>query len=108
MKKLIVSMLLAFLGLPLTASVKCLDNSKHLTEAVDYKEWHSVACDCPCQTVKNGHCLECGHLQNAETYIVVAPTKVAHHKKSTLLQLPDNPYTVIKKLALQHIQDKQE
>lgn len=86
---------------PLMASINCLDNSKHLSEDFDNKEWHSVACDCPCTVVKGNKCIECAHLQNASTYVVVLPTKVA---QQTSAYSPKNPQSVIKMLAHKYLQ----
>ena len=94
MKKLIILTLLV-LNYSLSASVNCLSNSKHLAEDFDDKEWRPVACDCPCTTIKGNKCIECCHLQNASTYVVVVPSKVAqdtqkhpsYDVKSTLRQL---------------------
>jgi hypothetical protein len=82
MKKL---MFLIFLlaNCPLIAGINCLDNSKHLQEDYDDKEWRSVACDCACEheIIRGNKCTQCGHLQNASTYIVVMPTKVAQQTR---------------------------
>ena len=102
MKKVMILILLLTNYL-LSASVNCLDNSKHLAEDFDDKEWHAVACDCPCTVIKGNKCIECGHLQNASTYVVVLPTKIAQQAK---IPTPQNPQTVIKKLALKYIKNK--
>jgi hypothetical protein len=102
MKKLMI-LILIFASHPMIASVNCLDNSKHLSEDFDDKEWHSVACDCPCTIVKGNKCIECGHLQNARTYVVVLPTKIAQQAK---IHAPQDPQAVIKKLALKYVQKK--
>ena len=104
MKK-IIALTSLLLASPLFASVHCLDNSQHLQENFDDKEWHSVACDCPCTTIKGRHCIECGHLQDAHTYIVVIPTKVAQQTKMKL-HIPDNPQAVLRKLAFKYLQNK--
>lgn len=91
------------LSCPLFASVNCLDNSKHLQEDYDDKEWHPVACDCPCTTIKGRHCIECGHLQNASTYVVVLPTKVAQQGN---VYIPSDPKATFKKLALEYLLKK--
>jgi len=106
MKKIIL-ILLALLSSPLFASVNCLDNSQHLQEGFDDKEWHSVACDCPCEKVKGGYCVQCRHLQNASTYTIVVPTKVAQQTRMRL-HIPDNPQAVIRKLALEYLQSKKD
>ena len=102
MKKLMILLLLIF-SYQLNASIYCLDNSKHLAEDFDDKEWHSVACDCPCTTIRGNKCVECGHLQNASTYVVVQPTKVVRQEK---VYTPKNPWSVIKKLAAHYLQKK--
>lgn len=102
MKKIMIFVLL-LANYSLYASVNCLDNSKHLSEDFDDKEWHSVACDCPCTVIKGNKCIECGHLQNASTYVVVLPTKVAHQAK---VYTPESPQSVIRKLAHKYLQKK--
>ena len=105
MKKLIMLILIAC-SYPITASVNCLDNSKHLSEDFDDKEWHSVACNCPCTLIKkNNHCFDCDHLQNASTYVVVLPTKIALNNTQKIYK-PRNPQTIIQKLVLKYIQKK--
>lgn len=100
-------MILIFLltSCPLIASVNCLDNSKHLQEDYDDKEWHSVACDCPCdpRDVKGNKCIQCGHLQNASTYIVVEPTKVVQQER----RFPSyDPKNTLRQLAHRFLQKK--
>lgn len=90
-------MFLILSSIPLAAGVKCMTNSKNLTEQIDYKEWHSVACNCPCQVIKNGYCTECRHLQNADMGFI-----------SSTKQMPDKAYTVMKKLALDYLQQKKD
>lgn len=102
MKKLIMFIVI-LCSYPLSASVNCLDNSKHLAEDFDDKEWYPVACDCPCTTIKGNKCIECGHLQNASTYVVVLPTKVVRQEK---VYTPSNPQGVLKKLVARYLQRK--
>src|SRR5689334_9226515 len=105
MKKIIMLMLLT--SYPLAASVNCLDNSQHLAEDFDDKEWHSVACNCPCEVVVKNQCRKCEHLQNAGTYVVVLPTKVAQHKHIAPLVLPNNnPQTILRRLVAKYWQKK--
>ena len=102
MKKIMI--LICFLiAEPTLASVYCLDNSKHLEKDYDNKEVYPVACDCPCTTIKGNRCIECGHLQNAATYVLALPTKIAHQWK---IRIPDNPLTTLKKLAHRYLQKK--
>jgi len=106
MKKIILTSLIS-LSFPLAASVNCLDNSQHLQESYDDKEWHSVACDCSCEKeiIKGNKCTVCQHLQNASTYVVVLPTKIALTTRKKIYT-PRDPQTVVKKLALKYIQKK--
>jgi hypothetical protein len=105
MKKIIL-IALALLFSPVHASVNCLANSQHLQESYDDKEWHSVACNCPCTLIKkNNHCFDCDHLQNASTYVVVLPTKIALNNTQKIYK-PQNPQTIIQKLVLKYIQKK--
>ena len=104
MKKIMIFMFL-LITYPAVASVNCLSNSQHLLEDFDDKEWHSVACDCPCTTIKGRYCIECGHLQNAHTYIVVAPSKVAQ-RNTIKLPIPADPKMVFKQLAMEYLQSK--
>jgi hypothetical protein len=97
MKKILFLMLL-LATYPLTAGVNCLDNSRHLAEDFDDKEWRPTACDCSCEReiIKGNKCPICGHLQNASTYVVVLPTKVAQQTK----KYPSyNPKDVLRELA---------
>lgn len=100
MKKLLICALILS-TYPLTASVNCLDNSKHLSEDFDDKEWHSVACDCPCAQIKGNKCVKCGHLQNASTYTVVTPSKVAQETKRNYPS--SDPKAIIRQLAAEFL-----
>jgi hypothetical protein len=98
-----VMFLLIFCSYSVDASIYCLDNSQHLAEDFDDKEWHTVACNCPCTIVKGYKCVECGHLQNASTYVVVQPAKVAQQKK---ISVPNNPMAVLRKITARYLQKK--
>ena len=58
-------LVLAFIATPLYARIGCLDKSMHLEQRFDYKKYHFVQCNCPCEQSyelkKNGTCTECGH-----------------------------------------------
>jgi hypothetical protein len=101
MKKVIMFLFL-FISYPIAASINCLDNSKHLQEDFDDKEWHSVACDCPCQLIRKNICTECGHLQNAATYVVVIPPKIAQNENYPSY----NPQKTLRQLACDYLQKK--
>lgn len=63
MKKLLALFMLS--ATPLFARIGCLDKSMHLQQRFDYKKYHFVQCNCPCEQAyalkKNGTCTECGH-----------------------------------------------
>jgi hypothetical protein len=105
MKKHILLLTLTLIGAPLLAGPYCIDNSEHLAKSGDNKEWHSVACDCSCEIIKNGYCTECGHLQYARTYEIVKPTQSSRIAQSTL-HTPDNPQDVLKKLAAHYLKNR--
>ena len=87
----------------MSASVNCLDNSKHLQEDFDDKEWHPASCDCPCQLIRKNICTDCGHLQNAATYVVVLPTKIAQQNRN----YPSyDPQKTLRQLAFDYLQKK--
>lgn len=94
---------LALLISPLLAGPYCIDNSEHLAKSDDHKEWHSVACDCSCDLIKNGYCTECGHLQDARTFKIIKRTVVSAQEA---LQMPENPQDVLKKLVARYVQKK--
>ena len=102
MKKIILFCML--LNIPAIASVNCLDNSSHLAEDIDYHEIHPVACDCPCTVVKGNKCIQCCHLQNASTYVVVIPTKVAQDTKKKYPSY--DPRAMLRQLAYEYLQNK--
>jgi len=102
MKKII---LLTFLCIAsLSAGPYCIDNSEHLQKPYDDKEWHSVACACDCTTIKGGHCADCGHMQDARTYIVVNPNM--HTSSASKTYIPENPQDTLKKLAAKYVKNK--
>lgn len=72
--KHILLLTITLLTSPLFAGPYCMDNSEHLARPYDSKEWHSVACDCDCQTIKGGKCIECEHLQKARPLTIIQKT----------------------------------
>lgn len=98
MKKLLF-LILTLLATPLFArNGYCLDSSKHLKKAYDNKEWHYVECYCECntKTTKDGHCLECGHLQDAHPLTIIRPTLLRQgyeghsNTQQSMIQSPKN------------------
>lgn len=112
MKKHILLLTLTLIGAPLVAGPYCIDNSEHLAKSGDNKEWHSVACDCSCEIIKNGYCTECGHLQYARTYEIVKPTLLRQgyegHSRTaqSTIHTPENPQDVLKKLAAHYLKNR--
>lgn len=101
--KTVMFLIFLLASCPLMASINCLDNSQHLQQDYDDKEWHSVACDCPCATVKGNKCIECGHLQNARTYIVVEPAKIVQQER----RYPSyDPKDILRQLAHKFLQKR--
>ena len=62
----------------------CLDNSWHLAKRNDSKEYHSVACNCPCSKQKKladrNRCFVCQH------YHYPRPLFIIKDSKSTLTE----------------------
>lgn len=57
-------------------SIGCMDNSWHLAQPFDSKEYHYVKCNCPCRKLglARGECTECGHAHDfAPQYIIKRP-----------------------------------
>ena len=70
MKKYIMMMLLFLVSQPTAASIGCMDNSWHLKKSPDYKTYHYVSCNCPCERYtlleNRGKCPRCGHFHNPQ------------------------------------------
>jgi hypothetical protein len=76
-KYFIASLLLCISG-KIYAKIGCMDNSYHLTQPFDSKNYHFVACNCPCEitVIKNrGKCLKCLHFHQASTLHIATPSK---------------------------------
>ena len=63
---------------PLYASVGCMAHSKRLAEKYDNKEYHYVACNCPCRDKydRKDTCKQCGHAHDPHTLIIVGEDDV--------------------------------
>jgi hypothetical protein len=53
----------------LIAAPECMDNSYHLTQPIDHRDYHHVACNCPCEKQykildQRGICTKCGHFRD--------------------------------------------
>jgi len=64
------------------AELGCIDNSRHLAAWGDPKDYHLVACTCPCaryqRLADRGQCTECHHFRDPRPFIIVEPSKDKH------------------------------
>jgi hypothetical protein len=71
----------------LHARQDCLDNSYHLKRKYDYKNYHYVACTCPCSEYQNfsnrGECQQCRHYHVPKDWMVVSGDKVVMRVQQT-------------------------
>lgn len=63
---------------PLSASVGCMAHSQRLAQKYDNKEYHYVACNCPCREkfARKDTCKQCGHAHDPHTIIIIGDDKV--------------------------------
>lgn len=61
--KTLILLILFTTSFRLNTSIGCMDNSYHMQQKGDTKEFHYVYCSCPCKNVisKRGKCIRCGH-----------------------------------------------
>lgn len=82
MKKVLLLSLGLLTIAPVKASLGCLDNSWHLTQPFDAKEYHIVTrevgtsktyCPCPCRklSLSRGECMACGHKHDIQPWTIV-------------------------------------
>lgn len=65
--------IMMLVSLELYAIVGCMDNSYHLTQPFDNKDYHYVACNCPCiqRAPDRNKCLQCGHFHEAKPVVII-------------------------------------
>lgn len=88
MKKIYLYLLLPFTFNLLNAAAGCMDNSRHLKEPYDAKEYHFVSCACPCKRHMAEHrlfqararCPVCRHFHDPLPIIII--TKTAYTKET--------------------------
>lgn len=80
MKKVYAAIIiLSFTTYTINAATGCLDNSWHLKQSYDSKDYHLVSCSCPCEshTAKyrlfqaRGQCPACKHYHDPRSFIIV-------------------------------------
>jgi hypothetical protein len=76
------------LSASLRAELGCMDNSYHLTQRYDAKEYHYVQCNCDCskerQFPQRAQCSQCLHYHTPVTTIVMPlSTALNTHAQST-------------------------
>ena|SRR5580692_13027629 len=70
-----------------SASIGCLDNSWHLTQKYDAKEYHPVGCTCPCEkaykiSADRGKCSRCEHYRDPQPFIIISDSSVAGNTRA--------------------------
>lgn len=107
MKKIII-LTLSLLVTPLFAGLNCMDNSEHLKYGdYDNKEWHSIECNCPCNTgIQGGKCVECGHLQEARPWTIVQTSaiKAVHQNR---VMAPQTVKQALNNLVQKYVHNKE-
>jgi len=80
--KIVAILILIGNYLPLSAEVGCMDNSFHLKQWPDFKQYHYVTCNCPCEQyahlAERDKCLKCGHYHAPQSKIIITPSGVVH------------------------------
>jgi hypothetical protein len=78
---------------PLNAAIGCMDNSYHLTQPYDNKDYHFVACNCPCDKQKwlidRNTCILCRHFHEPKRLIIIQKSVGTIVKNSRYHQLLD-------------------
>jgi hypothetical protein len=104
-----VLLLVGTVSQALNARIGCMDNSKHLSEPFDTKEYHYVQCNCPC-TYHNSRernlCIMCQHVHMDPRIEVIESQSVAIHEPSAQTHQLLDPSRrsirhIIERLALQ-------
>lgn len=64
--------------------IGCIDNSEHLECSGDSKDYHYVACNCPCQRytqiADRNKCTKCNHFHDIKPYIIISKADSARSK----------------------------
>ena len=92
----------------LQAKVGCMDNSWHLQKKYDAKEYHYVACNCPCtSTIANrNQCLCCNHYHDAQPWIIITSSTQDPSLKRTTVKQPPQAHVALKKLVIAYKRTK--
>jgi hypothetical protein len=93
MKK--IMLILTLFTAPLFSGPNCIDKQEQFLD-----------CPCNCNVIKGRHCIECSHLQDARPITVVEPKNSSVILKKSHVYTPQNPQTVLEKLAAQYVENK--
>lgn len=100
---ILVSIVLINIFLHLKASNGCMDTSWHLEKRFDYKEYHTVECNCPCWKYKElsdrNRCSKCLHYHKPEAFGVRKPDNAVYALKKQAIK--QKAKTIIKKRVTQ-------
>lgn len=109
-RKLMLVFFLALFTLTRVINSKpgCMDNSYHLKQKFDPKEWHEVECNCPCdyyamrglKTDIKSKCLECDHAHNPGPN-PYTPEAVAFYEEKLVREEPC-PFYCVQKLIMKY------
>jgi len=100
----------------LSSAPGCMDNSRHLTELNDSKEYHFVECNCPCKTriAKQDRCIECRHAHKPVTIEIlsnaqaITPEQARRYKQyEQYLENPERIFNLrLQAMILEHNRSK--
>lgn len=95
MKKMTLIIYALTLPVPLFGLIgRCIDDSKHLKERYDNKEYHFVRCYCDCSdTLKE--CPKCGHKRMAQKKFIISTPQSALKAGSAIEQQKKDHTTIV-------------
>lgn len=78
------------------SQIGCMDNSHHLQQKYDSKEYHYVQCNCPCdryaavgkKAPSRNQCLECGHYHDPKPHYVASGLQTDKPTPKTTIPTP--------------------
>lgn len=87
-KNIFYACVIALISISLRGAPGCMDNSQHLAEKFDNKEYHYVQCNCPCQKLyellaDRAQCAKCFHYRVPQRMIIVSHKDQLASKESS-------------------------